>query len=204
MRLVSVSCPPCLLWWWWWHSDLSVLDPSAAPTAEQLQAASAAGQQGGVLGREMLRKTISVNDPFRYNGITMYQVRPQQRRVVRQLWRRQCVRTSGSSMGNRLSSWCAGADGLVAGVRGHPRAWPRRRGGASGDHLGGRRGGRGGASSGSGGAARGAAGQRGDAADGVARGPARHQRAAVGQLLAGGVGQRAGAGAGPGAPRRVE
>jgi cytochrome c biogenesis protein len=25
-------------------------------------------------GKELLRKTISVNDPFRYGGVTMYQV----------------------------------------------------------------------------------------------------------------------------------
>ncbi|PNW73842.1 hypothetical protein CHLRE_13g575000v5 [Chlamydomonas reinhardtii] len=36
------------------YSDLSLLDPA----------------QGG---KEMMRKTISVNDPFRFNGVTMYQ-----------------------------------------------------------------------------------------------------------------------------------
>jgi hypothetical protein len=62
-------------------SDLSLLDPSQPPTADQVARAAAEAStagSGGVVelpaGRELLRKTISVNDPFRYGGVTMYQV----------------------------------------------------------------------------------------------------------------------------------
>lgn len=59
------------------YSDLSLIDPSQQPTREQLDRATSEASSTGapqqVFGREVMRKTISVNDPFRFGGLTMYQ-----------------------------------------------------------------------------------------------------------------------------------
>lgn len=57
------------------YSDLSMLEPQGSGSPQVLSAPGLSASEGtSASGRELQRKTISVNDPFRYGGITMYQV----------------------------------------------------------------------------------------------------------------------------------